>query len=440
MKSIVAAVVLALLVPSGAFSAGFHIREQGTKAMGMANAFVAQADDPSAIFYNPAGIAFQSGTQVSLGVTVINVPETEFEGTTTIGEHEGLGLPGQSVSVDTKARDDIFFPPNFYAIMSDKDSPWAFGVGVGSLYPLAKRWDNNSPFRDEVVEISIKPINVNPTLAYRFDALNLSVGVGVDYTYAQVWLEKSTNLDAFALGATPAPGLAAVQLGELELEADGDGWGYNAGLLWKPLDSVSVGVAYRSEIELKFDGDADYLMTMTGFGVAAAGGYTGDISFSTKADTEITLPETWSFGVAWKPVAALTLEVDVDRFGWSSYDSLDIYLDDNSLLPDSLNSKDWEDVWAYRVGVQYAVNEALDLRLGFTKDHTPVPAATLGPELPDADRYNYTCGFGYHTERAAFDFAYMWVDFDDRTIDNEIQSGTYKSDAHLFAANLTYYF
>jgi long-chain fatty acid transport protein len=31
--------------------AGFHIREQGAKAMGMANAFVAQADDPSAIFY-----------------------------------------------------------------------------------------------------------------------------------------------------------------------------------------------------------------------------------------------------------------------------------------------------------------------------------------------------------------------------------------------------
>ncbi|MBW2186420.1 MAG: outer membrane protein transport protein, partial [Deltaproteobacteria bacterium] len=73
-------VLMVLLVPTIVFGAGFHIREQGAKAMGMANAFVAQADDPSAIFYNPAGIAFQSGTQVSLGVTVINVPETEFKG------------------------------------------------------------------------------------------------------------------------------------------------------------------------------------------------------------------------------------------------------------------------------------------------------------------------------------------------------------------------
>ncbi|MEA3466103.1 MAG: outer membrane protein transport protein [Thermodesulfobacteriota bacterium] len=84
-------VLMVLLMPSLVCGAGFHIREQGAKAMGMANAFVAQADDPSAIFYNPAGIAFQDGTQVSLGVTVINVPETEFNGTTTIGENDTYG-------------------------------------------------------------------------------------------------------------------------------------------------------------------------------------------------------------------------------------------------------------------------------------------------------------------------------------------------------------
>ncbi len=43
-------------------------------------------------------------------------------------------------------------------------------------------------------------------------------------------------------------------------------------------------------------------------------------------------------------------------------------------------------------------------------------------------------------DRAVFDFAYMWVDFDDRKVDNETQTGTYKSDAYLFAANLTYFF
>lgn len=439
MKLLVTAVALALMLPGWVSAAGFHIREQGSKAMGMANAFAAQADDPSAIFYNPAGIVFQTGTQVSLGVTVINVPETEFRGTTKLGDvASGLGVEQQ---VDTEARDDIFFPPNFYMTTRKEGSPWAFGIGIGSLYPLAKRWDTTSPFRDEIKEIAIKPINVNPTVAYLFESINLGVAVGIDYTYADVWLEKSACVDAYALGAVPVPGLTAVQMGELELEADGDGWGYNFGLLWQPLETLSFGVAYRSEIELDFDGDADYQITSAGQSVYGAPplSYTDSI-YSTGAETEITLPDTWSFAVAWKPTRKLTVEFDADRFGWSSYDSLDILFDENTVLSDSLNRKDWNDVWAYRFGAQYAVTETLDLRVGYARDNTPVPNDTIGPELPDADRNNYTFGFGYHTDRAVFDFAYMWVDFDDRKVDNETQTGTYKSDAYLFAANLTYFF
>jgi long-chain fatty acid transport protein len=427
-------VLMVLLVPTIVCGAGFHIREQGAKAMGMANAFVAQADDPSAIFYNPAGLAFQSGTQVSLGVTVVNVPETTFKGTTNIGQSDASpAFLGETIAVDTEARSDVFFPPNFYATISEPDSPWAFGVGIGSLYPLAKSWANNSPFRDEIIEIAIKPINVNPTVAYRFDEWNLSIGVGVDYTYAQVVLEKTTNIDGVAVGLGES-GTTSAQLGEVEIEADGDGWGYNFGLLWKPIETVSIGVAYRSEIELDFDGDADYLMTPYGQGALSSAVY------DVKAKTEITLPDTWSFAVAWHPMERLTVECDADYFGWSSYDSLDIIFANNDVLPDSLNGKDWNDVWAYRLGAQYELTDSFDLRIGYARDNSPVPDATMGPELPDSDRNNYTFGVGYHTERAVIDFAYMWVDFDERKVDNEIQTGTYESDAHLFAANLTFFF
>ncbi|MFN2257475.1 MAG: OmpP1/FadL family transporter [Desulfuromonadaceae bacterium] len=444
VKTIFWVVVICMLAPFTSMGAGFHIREQGTKAMGMANAFVAQADDPSAVFYNPAGIAFQAGTAVSLGVTVINVPETEFSGTTELGDRaSGLGV---EQNMHTKARDDIFFPPNFYMTSSKANSPWAFGIGVGSLFPLAKRWDTTSPFRDEIKEIAIKPININPTVAYRIDAWNLAVAVGINYTYADVWLEKSACTDTYAFTKQGFPGFATsageevIQMGEMELEADGDGWGYNAGLLWKPSERLSIGIAYRSEIELDFDGDADYQITTAGQTVyAAKAGYT-DMVYSTGAKTEITLPDMWSFGVAFKPMDKLTVEFDADRFGWSSYDSLDIYFDENTILPDSIMPKDWNDVWAYRVGMQYEMTEALDLRLGYARDNNPIPNDTIGPELPDADRNNYTFGFGYKGKRAVFDFAYMWVDFDDREVDNKIQSGTYKSDAYLFAANLTYFF
>jgi long-chain fatty acid transport protein len=78
--------VLAGLVGSVslASAAGLRVNEQGAKAMGMGNAFAAQADDPSALYYNPTGIAFLKGTQVSLGSLLIAVPETEFNGTTPL--------------------------------------------------------------------------------------------------------------------------------------------------------------------------------------------------------------------------------------------------------------------------------------------------------------------------------------------------------------------
>ncbi len=419
------AAVAALAVP--AHPAGFHIREQGAKAMGMANAFVAQADDPSAIFYNPAGLAFQEGTKASLGVTIIQVPETEFTGKTWVGDPD---LPGSEVSGKQSARPDVFFPPNIYVTHSMKDRPWGFGIGINSLYPLAKRWNTTTAFRDEVKELAIKPINVNPTVSYRYK--NFGVAFGIDYTKATLWLENSPYTTVYD-GNGDAVNL---NVGDLEVEGEGDGWGWNAGFMWRPSETWSFGLSYRSEITLKVDdGDADFLVSQQAQDLLGLPSHV-----NTGGATEITLPDTLSLAVAWKPTSALTLEFDVDRFGWSSYDELTLEFDDNPVLSDTTDPKDWEDTWTYRLGVQYALTDYFDIRGGYAYDNTPVPDETLGPELPDADRHNLTLGFGFHSDRGAVDFAYMAVLFKDRSVSNEKQDGEYKSQAHLFGLNVTYNF
>ncbi len=429
LGSVVAATVLAM----GALvsAAGFHISEQGAKAMGMANAFAAQADDPSALFYNPAGIAFQKGTQASLGVTVIDALRTEFKGTTKLGNSSLSPAFGVTVPADDKARGDIFFPPNFYATTSLENLPLSFGVSFNAIYPLAKRWNTNSPFRDEVTDISITPLNFQSTVAYRIDQLHLAVAAGLDYTYAKVALSKSPNVDAFLVGAAPAPGLAAVQLGNLDVDGTGDGWGYNVGLLWKPVEQLSFGLAYRSEIRVNIDGNGNYQNTA---------GATAPQSFGTSAATSITLPDSWSFAAAYKPVEKLTIEFDADLYGWNSFDKLAVNLGSGSTLPSSSIPKNWENSWTYRFGAQYAATPQLDLRAGYAYDTTPVPDATLGPELPDADRHNASFGLGIHNERGALDIAYMWVHFVDRNVNNSIESGAFKSDVHLVGANVTFKF
>lgn len=403
---------------------GFKISEQGAKAMGMANAFAAQADDPSALAFNPAGIAFLKGNQIQVGSTTILVPQTEFEGTTKLSG---------TATVQEKANKDIFVAPTVYATSSLDSLPLSFGLGINAFYPLAKRWDYSSSFRDAIQEIEIKPINFQPTVAYRFDNLNLAVAGGFDVTYAQVTLQKMAYTQL-----PPALGGAYAELGSIGADASATGYGYNMGLLWKPLSNLSLGAAYRSEVKLELEGDANYVAT-TALGQNPALGLAKTVK--TSASTDITLPDCLTLGIAFKPIDKMTLEFDAERTGWSSYDKMDIKFGSSlAAFNNKPDPKNWKDVWAYRFGAQYAATQNLDLRAGYAYDNNPIPDSTLGPELPDSDRHNFSIGNSIHNEHGSIDLAYMWVHWNDRTVSNEKEAGTFKSDAHLFGISVTYKF
>ena len=53
---LVAAAAGAFLIPSTGFSLGTRIPDQDAEATARGDAFTATADDPAAIFYNPAGL------------------------------------------------------------------------------------------------------------------------------------------------------------------------------------------------------------------------------------------------------------------------------------------------------------------------------------------------------------------------------------------------
>lgn len=426
--------------------AGFKVSEQGAKAMAMGNAFAAQADDPSALYFNPAGISFLQGAQANLGALTILVPQTEFRGTTPLSGTAPLDTGTSAVT--EKSRRDIIVAPTLYATYTLETLPLSFGLGVNALYPLAKSWDDSSVFRNQVQTVSIKPINFQPTLAYRFDDLNLAVAAGVDFTYAVVSLQRSAYSAAIDPSA-PAPPFGAYELGSLGLDGTDTGAGYNFGILWKPRQEFNFGVAYRSKITLNIDGDANFLATTpTGMGAIGLGDasvfpYTRARATST-ASTRIVLPDTLDLAVAWHPTRKTTLEFDATRTGWSTIEELRINFDSPQLAAfnDRPEPRNWRDVWAYKFGAQYALTPMLDLRAGYSFDETPIPDETVDPLLPDADRHSFAFGVGIHNDLCILDLAYMWVHFVDRTVHNQDMTtlrganGTFKSDAYLLAANL----
>ncbi|HBA88449.1 MAG TPA: aromatic hydrocarbon degradation protein [Geobacter sp.] len=442
-----AGVVCAIWGSSGVcHAAGFRVSEQGAKAMAMGNAFAAQADDPSALYFNPAGISFLPGAQVNLGALTILVPQTEFHGTTPLSGTPPLDTGGSVVT--EKSKRDMIITPTLYATYSLEATPLSFGLGMNAIYPLSKSWDDSSVFRNQVQTASIKPINFQPTVAYRFDDLNLALAGGFDVTYAQVSLQKSAYSPAIDPSA-PAPPFGAYEVGSLGLDGTATGYGYNLGLLWKPRQELAFGVAYRSKITLDIDGDANFLAT-TPTGMGAIGLSETSVSPYTRAratsaaSTRITLPDTLDLAVAWHPTPKTTLEFDATRTGWSSFQQLLINFDSPQFAafnnqPDPRN---WRDVWGYKFGGEYALTPMLDLRAGYFFDQTPVPDETVDPLLPDADRHSFSFGAGLHNAFCTLDLAYMWVHFVDRDVHNQDmatlrgENGTFKSDVYLLAANL----
>jgi long-chain fatty acid transport protein len=419
--------VLAILLFSAttATAAGFRLPTGGAKAMGMGFAFTAQADDPSAIYYNPAGILQLEGTNVMAGVTYVKENGATFTGTTPI----------QATSISETQKDLDFWIPNAY--FTRKVSPtFAYGVGVFSPFGLGQEYENpnTSIFRNQITKIELQTVVVNPTVAWKINDV-LSVGAGIDFMFGKAELVRT----AVSFG-TPGLPPFGTNLFKAKLEGDGTAWGYNFGLLLTPSKNVKVGASYRSPFMLKIkDGDVtltDNVAPFAAFGVPA----------TSKADAKIWMPATAALGIACT-YGKTTLEADIDWTFWSVFKSLPITNKSAALLSSNA-AKNWKNVAAYRLGGQYQVSDPLAIRLGFVYDPSPVPWQTMGPELPDADRFNYNVGMGYKIGNVTVDAAYYYLVKKDRTVSNARLegtnlvgfNGTWEGDAHLVALDVGYKF
>ena len=65
--------LLLLLIPASAHAGGFEIPDNGTRALGRSGAFAVRADDPSAIYYNPAGLTRLERPTVLFNLNIVNL-------------------------------------------------------------------------------------------------------------------------------------------------------------------------------------------------------------------------------------------------------------------------------------------------------------------------------------------------------------------------------
>jgi long-chain fatty acid transport protein len=415
---------LTCLLSGHAFASGFSIFEQGAKASGMAGAFAATADDPSAIFYNVAGLAQQREMSILGGATFINFTN-EFNGDPN--DPFTSGTQGQFAR-------HTFVPPNGYAILPIGNNI-TVGVGLFAAFGLRTDWEDPWVGRFISRDADLKTTSVNPGVAWQTSDGRIAIGAGVEYRRARVIL--SANRGAL----NPFTG-RFVDVANTRLVSEyGHDIGWNAGILFKPTERFRLGASYRTDMDIELEGEAEINQITTGNAQ-----FDAIISSQLPPDQGINtifpFPAIAAIGVAFSPNDRWDMEFDITHMTWSRFDELRVNFE-TTPAAGFTRPQHWNDASAYRFGVNHNATENFDVRFGLVYDENPQPVEAVSPLLPDSDRIGATLGAGWHSGPWIVDGSLMVLHFKDRSTEGrneESFNGTYETDALLWSINFGYRF
>lgn len=470
-----------LFAPCLAFGLGSQLPDQDAAATARGNAFTATADNPSAIFYNPAGITQLDGLNSRSGMYGISM-DVKYD---PLHDHTGA---------HSSTAHEPFQPvPQFYLSYHPTGKPIAVGFGLYSPFGLKSEWPDDVSFRQAGMYGSLQFIDANPVLAIQVTrSLSIAAGFSLDYVNAQL-----------REGLSPMPGDAFI------LKGSSVTFGANAGLLWKPTERQSIGITYRSPVNAGLGGhtrqtlngfergaartanaeiaagksqlaagkvkleqgiayinslpipppakaqliaqanaqyaqasakfaqaDAQYQAQLAAEGVPANG--TLPTTFPTlDANGSLEFPQSVTLGYSFRPTPDWNLEADIQWTDWDSFNTLSLQRGNGSTINVPF---DWTHSFLYELGITHTIG-AYKLSAGYMYSENSVPAASFNPVIPDAARNIFSLGVGRSFGRCEIDLAYQLSVGVPRTVVNDsVADGRYSSFSNAVSISLGYHF
>jgi len=433
-------------------ASGIAIPEQGSKASAMGNAFVATADDPTALFYNPAGIAFLDGYKFSFNMTYIN-PHIKYN-SPTVGSYT--------------ERAKNFFIPSFYLTMPLTEKIF-FGFSVTAPYNLATDWGDNFPGRFASRHAKIVTLNYQPSLTFKLDDHN-ALGISLNYYDSEVNLIRAVDTTVLSSYVQDLAGNAPYTIvpseGTIDTRVRDQAFGFNIGYLYKN-KPWSFGLVYKSKASFNYEGHASFETSPylhNGNESAFPG---SEVSFDLDS-----VPALAQAGLSYESGNLLT-EFDLQWTNWSQWDKANVHFKTHTVggvyvwagvphlyttvpvIEDETLPFKWEDTMAYRLGFNYKWSDRTEIRWGLVYDEAPVPEETLSPVLPDKDRWMLTFGMGHKMGKWQIDWYSQYIHFKngDITASNIYRynsnglyiypmtpDGKYKGKSYLCGVQITYSF
>jgi len=446
--AIICTVFILIVNSSLVQGSGFRIFDQSASGTAQSNAFTAQADDPSAVYYNPAGMTQLENLQISIGTVLIGgtISFRNASGQTTTGDLGG----------------SVAFPPpsSFYLTANLKDlgikafGDLTAGIAIISPFGLLIRYPTNGPFSTSVTSAAFPLVDYKPTLAYKFNK-KFSVGVGLDiYTFFNFLGEGHAEAKLNSPGVGGLPTFPT----PLEITGRDTAVGFNASFMYTPFRNaddkplVNVGFVYRSGFSLDLKGQ--FLVN----GAVAA-----------DAVSTSKMPQIFTGGIALWPVRdgdhEWKLELDVDYTDWNSLGNTDVRLSSGATLPFPRN---WQGAFITMIGTEYKwlsleklPDWELALRGGYWYGENAIPDETFSPTVPDANNHLVSAGIGmlckdagrflgliqcgstdkgwFHPKAIGLDLTFQARLYENRTVsgnNNPTVDGTYNTTYYIGALSL----
>jgi long-chain fatty acid transport protein len=399
------------------------VDNQGARAMGFAGAYVAQSADPSAIFYNAAGVGFLKGRQIQ-----INGGLGSF-GTDFIGEGPN---PPAGVLEQTESRFTLL--PSIYYTHQVSEQ---FVVGVGFNSPFATRseWKAPDQFTGRYIctDCEIRSWSLNPTVAWKIED-RLSVGFGLDFRFSSFRLDRRLN-------AVPSVPAQTVDVAAQTLESATDtSMGWNIGLMAGPSENVTFGIAYRHKVQVVYEAVAAFQQIDTG--VAAVDALVAAALPPPQTATVVhDFPSHLAAGVAVRRGDWL-VEGDLAWTYWSSFDTVEIRFPSTPGLSASLPQA-YESVLQGRLGVEYLLSQTWVVRGGWSYDHGPQPTTTVSPFLHDSNRNGFGLGGTWKYDKLSVDVMARYLLFRSRSTRGSNRygyDGRYETSAFQLGVGFNYRF
>ncbi|HEX4739392.1 MAG TPA: outer membrane protein transport protein [Allosphingosinicella sp.] len=360
------AVAAALTAAAPARAGGFYLQEQSVRGWGRANSGEVADQGPASLWWNPAASG-DSGNGVSLGaVGIFPTGDVRDQGTLIQRPGQGSAPVGGLGEQRNPIQQGVL--PNGAAALR-LGGGLSVGLAITSPFSFTSKYDAAGWQRYSAIQTRLRTIDLQPSIAWSPVPM-LSIGVALNAEHSSALLTNALpNL---------APNLPD---GLLQLKGDGWNYGWSAGAQVHAPGGVSLGIAYKSAITHKLNGNV------------SISGLLGPLAGSNlSANTTARFTTPWQIVIgARAPVGNIvTLDAQVVRYGWSRFDAIRV-----GAPLGAVTVENYRDTWSAAFGFDAKASDRLTLRAGIQLDQTPTRDATRDARVPDGDRADFNVGASY---------------------------------------------